>query len=88
MRQKHILTPNHLTEVGGTCGWIRGRIEEAEGDINPKGRPAVSTNSDPRELPETEQPTRSIQGSVKGHWHKYSRSLPGQALVGEDVFNP
>ena len=33
------------------------RIEEAEGEGDPIGRPAVSTNPDPRELPD-EPPTR------------------------------
>ena len=28
----------------------------------PIGRPAVSTNPDPRELPEVESPTTSVQG--------------------------
>jgi len=31
-------------------------------ESHPTGRPAVSTNPDPMELPETEPPTRSIQG--------------------------
>lgn len=33
-------------------------MEEAEGEGNPIGRPAVSTNPDPWELPETKEPTR------------------------------
>ena len=64
------------------------RLEEAEEEVSPIGRPAVSTNPDPRELPETEPPTRSIHRPVLGPWHKYSRGLPGQALVGEDALNP
>ena len=40
---------------------------------------------DPRELPETEPPTRSIQGSVRGPWYKYNRGLPGQTLAGEMI---
>jgi hypothetical protein len=39
---------------------IRERIEEAEGEGDLIGRSAVSTNPDPRELPEIEPPTRSI----------------------------
>jgi hypothetical protein len=35
-----------------------GRIEEAEGKGYPIGRSEVSTNLDPRELPETEPPMR------------------------------
>ena len=53
-----ILTPNHWTEVWDPYGRIRGRIEGGEWDANPIGRPKVSTNLDPRELPETELPTR------------------------------
>jgi hypothetical protein len=37
---------------------MRGRIEEAEGDGNPIGRPAVSTNPDTWELPKSEPPAR------------------------------
>jgi hypothetical protein len=66
-------------------GWIGGRIEEAQRERNPIGRSAVSTNSDPRELPVTETPTKSMHRSVQGPWHKYSRDLPGQASVGEDA---
>ena len=39
----------------GLCGWIKERLEE-EGD--PIGRPAVSNNSDPWDLSDTEPPTR------------------------------
>jgi hypothetical protein len=60
-----------------------GRIEEAEGQSNPIGRPAVSTYPLPREFLETETPTRSIHGPVQCPWHKHKRDLPGQALVGE-----
>ena len=53
-----ILTANHWTEVRDPYGRVRGRIEGAEGDGNPIGRPTVSTNLDPWELPETEPPTK------------------------------
>jgi hypothetical protein len=39
----YILTPNYWTEVRDPCGSIREKIEEAEGESNPIGRPAVST---------------------------------------------
>ena len=45
-----ILTANHWTEVRDPNGRVRGRIEGAEGDGNPIGRPTVSKNSDPCEL--------------------------------------
>ena len=35
-----------------------GRLEEAEEEDDPIGRPSVSTYPDPRELPETGPPTR------------------------------
>ena len=58
--------------------WIRGMIEEAERESNPIGRWTVSTNLDPRELTETEPPTRNIHELVKGPWHICSRGLSGQ----------
>lgn len=48
---------------------FRRKTKEAEGENNPIGRPAVSSNPEPRELPETEAPTRSIHWSVPGPWH-------------------
>ena len=56
--QVQIFTPNQWTEAADPCGWIREKLEEAEEEGDPIGRPAVSTNPDPRELPETEPPTR------------------------------
>jgi hypothetical protein len=53
-------------------------LKEAEGENDPMGRPAASTYPDPRELPETEPPTRSTRRLVQGPWNKYSRGLPGQ----------
>jgi hypothetical protein len=62
------LTPNQWTKAGDPCGgWIRERLEEAEENGDPIGRPAVSTNLDPRDLSDTEPPTR---------WH----TLVGQRL--------
>ena len=53
-----ILTVKHWAEVGGSYGRIRRRIEGLLGDGNPIGRPTVSTNQDPWELPETKPPTK------------------------------
>ena len=53
-----IPTANHWTEIGDSSGRVRGRIEEGEGDFNPIGRPAMLTNPDPSELPETKLPTK------------------------------
>ena len=41
---------------------VRGRIKEAEEEGDPIGRPIVSTNSDPRELLETEPPISQHTG--------------------------
>jgi hypothetical protein len=57
-----ILTDNHWTEVGDPYG--RVRINRAEADGNPVGRPTVSTNSDPWELPETKQSTKECMWAV------------------------
>jgi len=85
LRQIQILAANHWTEFGNPHGWIRGRIKEAERESNPLGRPAVSTNPDPRELPETEPRTQNMHGPIQGPWHKYSNGLHSLASVGEDV---
>jgi hypothetical protein len=39
-------------------------MEEAEEEVTHIGRPAVSTNLDPQELPDTEPPIRSIHELV------------------------
>ena len=86
--QKQILTVNHCTEVRDPCGRVRGRIEGAEGDGNSIGRPTISTNTDPWELPETKPPTKEhTQGGLMA-WHICSRRLPCQGSVAEDVSNP
>jgi hypothetical protein len=68
-------------------GGIRGRIDRAEGEDDHIERPAVSTNPDPRELPETEPPTIQHKTSLRSPdpWDIYSRRLPGLASVGEDL---
>jgi hypothetical protein len=42
-----ILTHNQWTEAADPCDWIREKLEEAEEEGNPIGRPAVSINLDP-----------------------------------------
>jgi hypothetical protein len=39
-----IFAPNQWTEAGDPCGRIREKLEEAEEEEAPQGRPAVSTN--------------------------------------------
>jgi hypothetical protein len=41
-----------------------GRIEESERERDPIGRLVVSTNTDPRKLPDTDSQTRNIHGLV------------------------
>jgi hypothetical protein len=48
----------HPTEVGKSCGLIRERLEEPEGDGDPRGSPEVSNNQNPWDLSDTETPTR------------------------------
>lgn len=62
---------------------LKEHVEEGD----PIGRIAVSTNWDLRELSETELPTRSVNGLVRGPWHIYSRDLPALASVGDDELN-
>ena len=40
-------TPNHLIVAWDPCGGIKERLEEAEKDGDPIGRPVVSTNQEP-----------------------------------------
>jgi hypothetical protein len=40
------------------CNWISKKLEEAEEENDPKGRPTMSTNLDPPNLSDTELPTR------------------------------
>ena len=47
-----------IVKDGDHYSRVRGRTEGAEGDGNPIGRPTVSTNLEPWELPETEPPTK------------------------------
>ena len=49
---------DHLTEVSDPYVRIRRRIEGTGGDGNCIGRPTVSTNLDPWELPGTKPPTK------------------------------
>ena len=63
---------------------IGERIEEVEGEADPIGKPAVSTNPDPRDLPETELPTWNIPVSIQSPWYTLSSGLPGLASVEED----
>jgi hypothetical protein len=53
-----MLTGNNYTEPRDPYGRVRGRTEGIEGDGNPIGRPTVSTNLKPWELPEIEPPTK------------------------------
>ena len=45
-RQMQIFAPNQWTEAADPCGWIRGKVEEAEEEGNLVGGPDVSINLD------------------------------------------
>ena len=61
-------------------------MEEAKEEGDPIVRPAVSTNLDPWELPDTEPPTRQHAGASQiPAPDTYSRGLPDLASVGEDT---
>jgi hypothetical protein len=65
-----ILTANVCTEFGDPYGRIRGRIEGAEEDGYPRGRPTVSTYPYLWELPETKPPTKEqTQPGLRGLAH-------------------
>jgi hypothetical protein len=87
LKQKKMLG-NNWTKVRDHYGWLSWRTEEAKKESNPIGRPVVSTNPNPRQLLETEPPTRSKHGLVQGPWHICSRGLHELASVGEDELNP
>lgn len=81
--QRQILTPNHWTEVGTSCGWSRERQEEAEEEEdNPIGRPVVSTNPHIWDSQTQGCQLGSIHKLVWGPWRIYSRGLPGLASLG------
>ena len=91
LRQSRYLNPTTGLKSGIPCGWIKERLEEVEEEGDPIGRPAVSTNLDPRDLSDTEPPTR--QHTLAGlrpqtHTYMYRGGLPGLDSMGEDAPNP
>lgn len=52
-----IVIPNQWTEAN-PCGWIKERLEKAEEEGDPIGRPGVSTILDPQDRSDTEPPAR------------------------------
>jgi hypothetical protein len=78
----------HWTEVGDHYRRVKGRIRGAEGNCNPTGRPKVSTNLDPWELPETKPSTKVHTQAGPRPRHIYRKGLPCLASVGEDAPNP
>jgi hypothetical protein len=56
--QMQVFVRNQWTEADDPCGWIRGKVEEAEAEGNPVTAPAVSINLDPQYLSNTWLPTR------------------------------
>jgi hypothetical protein len=80
----HILTVSHWTEFRDPYGRVRGRIEVAERNVNPIGKPTVSTNPDASGLPETNPPIKEHTWLVCGLQHKCSRGLSCLTSMGED----
>jgi len=76
-----------MVEAADPCGWIRGKLEEAEEEGNPVGGPAVSIW-----ISETSQTLDHQAGSIHqliwGPQHLCSRGLPGLGSVRENVPNP
>ena len=64
------------------------RLEEAEEEGDPIGRPGVSTNPDPQDLSDTEPPTRQDTLAGPKPPYIYSRGLSGLASMREDAPNP
>ena len=52
------MAAKHWTELVGPYGRVSGRFTGPDSDGNPTGKPTVSINLDPWELPETELPTK------------------------------
>jgi hypothetical protein len=88
LRLRQILTAKLRTVVRDPNGRVRGRIEGAEEDGNPIGRPTVPTNLDPWESRRLSHQPKSMNGLVWGPRHICSRELLCLASVGENVPNP
>jgi hypothetical protein len=56
--QRWMLTANHWTEHRVPNRGVRERTEGMEGDCNPTGRTAISTNQSPQELQGTKPSTK------------------------------
>jgi hypothetical protein len=87
-----ILTASHWTEVRDPYGRVRERTEAAEEDINPLGRPTVSTSQTPGSSQRLNHHQGvhmdRVQGLVHEPWYICSRGLPCLASVGENAVNP
>ena len=72
--QMQISAPNQWTKAGDPCGWTKEKLEEAEEEADPTGRPAVLANLDPWDLSETEPPTRQ---HIPAHMKHIQQKTPG-----------
>jgi hypothetical protein len=87
LRQLQIPTDKHWTEVRDSCGRVRGRTEDPQGNGKDTGRPKVSTNLESLELLETESPTKDhTWASPRLPTHMKQRTA-NSASVGEDLTN-
>jgi hypothetical protein len=87
LSQTQIHIPNHCTEIGDSYGWIRGRIEETEGENNPIGRLAVSITWTPGSSQRLSYQPGGTYGLVWGPQHILSRRLPSLSSGAEDAPN-
>ena len=75
--QRQIFASNQWTEAADPCGWIREKLEEAEEEGEPVGRPAVSINLDPEISQTLDHQPGSIYQLKWGPQYIYSRGLQG-----------
>jgi hypothetical protein len=86
--QIQIFASNQRTEAADPCGWISGKLEEAEEECDPVGKPAVSINLDFRDLSDTGTLTRQhIPADMRPPTEIQQRTT-SLGLVREDAPNP
>ena len=78
---------HQCTEVRVPYDWVRERLEEAEEEGDPTGRPAVSTDLDPWDLSLSHHPGSVLQ-LAWGPWHIDSRGVSHLVSVGDHVSKP
>ena len=85
--QMKIFIPNRLKKFTDPCGWISEKLIEAEQEGNPVGRPAVSTNLNPKDPSKTGQPTRQHTPDDMRPTTHIQQDTVGLDTVSEDTHN-